>query len=196
LRKAHIYPTAAETAYGRSKGVDVDLEAVTKNTQFATTIHAPLELLGLRGQDDQGFEQRRLAELPDWERRKQWLTRLAAAGRAYAKQQLIEEVTYFQSRADVPIVHGFYNRLVEQFGRLGKNQFMLRLGWGGGWHTKTISAYLRRDAENLEAIIEKYRLDPMGKRKKGTPFPKSRHLLRQPNGEPGEPLGWVLVEIE
>ncbi len=180
LRRAHIYPTAAETAYGRSKGVDVDLEALAKSSEFEASIHLPLELLGVRDHEDQGFDQRRLAEIPDWEKRQQWLSRLAAAGRAYAKQQLIEEVSYFQNRTAVPVVHTFYNRLVDQFGKLAKNQFMLRLGWGGGWHTKTISAYLRRDPENLEAIIEKYRLDPMGKRRKGDPFPKSRHLLRQP----------------
>lgn len=196
LRQANIYPTAGETAYGRSKGVDVDLEVVAEGTEFQIPVHMPLELLGIRREPDQGFEQRRLAEITDWEKRKHWLTRLAVAGRAYARQQLIDEVTYFQERTDVPVVHGFYNGLVETFSSLKKNQFLLRLGWGGGWHTKTISAYLRRDPENLESIIERYRLDPTGKRSKGKPFPKSRHLLRQPDGDPGKPLGWVLVNVE
>lgn len=195
LRRAHIYPTAAENSYGRSKGVDVDLEAVAKGTEFDLSIHLPLELLGIRDNEDQGFDQRRLAEIPEWERRKNWLSRIAVAGRTYAKQQLIEEVNYFQAKTDVPLVHGFYNRLVDQFSKLAKNQFLLRLGWGGGWHSKTISAYLRRDAANLDQIIELFKLNPMGRQNKGSGFPKSRHLLRQPDGEPGEPLGWVLVTL-
>lgn len=195
LRRAHIYPTAGETAYGRSKGLDIDLEVVAKDTEFELPIHMPLELLGDGQGNDQGFEQRRQTELADWEKRKPWLAKLAFAGKSYARQQLIEEVNYFQNRTDAPIVHGFYNRLVEQFSQLPKNQFLLRLGWGGGWHTKTISAYLRSDPDNLEAIIEQYRLNPMSKRRKGDPFPKSRHLLRQPDGQPGAPLGWVLAEL-
>jgi CRISPR-associated protein Csm5 len=192
LRRAHIYPTAVATARGRSRGLDIDLEVVAKNTTFELPIHIPVELLA---PGDGQFEVRRAAELSDWERRVAWIEKLAAHGRAFARQQLIEEVTYFQTRTDVPAAHLFYNRLVEQFQQLGKGQFMARLGWGGGWHTKTLGAYLRQDTANFAAIVEKYKLNPTGKAPPGAPFPLSRHLLRQPDGEPGEPLGWALVAL-
>lgn len=192
LRRAHIYPTATRTERGRSKGLDVDLEAVAKDTVFTHTIHIPLELVE---KSAGGFEERRSQELKDWERRLPWLSKLAAYGRAYARQLLIEEVTYFEKRKDVPVVHRFYDNLATQFSELQKNQFMLPLGWGGGWHTKTLNQYLKQDAANFEQIAQKYRLDPTGDRKAGDRFPKSRHLLRQPDGQPGEPLGWVMVEL-
>lgn len=192
LRRAHIYPTATSTTRGRSKGLDLDLETVTKGTEFQLNLHLPLELL----EPGQGkFEERRKLELGDWERRKRWLERLNAHGREYARKLLIDEVTYFQQRDDVPIVHRFYDDLATRFSKLAKNQFMLALGWGTGWHTKTLNQYLKQDNKNFEAIARQYRLDPTGDRKPGDRFPKSRHLLRQPNGEPGEPLGWVLIEV-
>ncbi len=192
LRQAHIYPTAANTSRGRSKGLDIDLETVAAGTQFVASIHIPLELL-LPGNG--GFEERRHQELQDWARRQPWLERLAFHGRAYARELLIDEVNYFEKRSDVPAVHHFYSRLADQFSELAKNQFMVPLGWGGGWHTKTLNHYLTEDPKNFEQIASRYRLDPTGDRKVGDPFPKSRHLLRQPNGQPGEPLGWCLVEM-
>lgn len=192
LRRAHIYPTASQTQRGRSRGLDIDLEAIAKGTEFTVSLHIPLELLE---PSSGAFEERRSAELKDWERRRKWLERLAQHGRAYARQLLIDEVTYFQTRIDVPAVHRFYDHLATRFSELKKNQFLLPLGWGGGWHTKTLNQYLKQDTQNFERIAKQYRLDPTGDRKPGERFPKSRHLLRQPNGEPGEPLGWVLVEL-
>jgi CRISPR-associated protein Csm5 len=152
----------------------------------------PLELL----EKSQGaFEKRRNQELRDWERRRAWLDNLADHGRDYARRLLIEEVTYFQKRTDVPAVHRFYNFLVDRFSKLTENQFMLPLGWGTGWHTKTLNQYLKKDSQNFEKIAKKYRLDPTGSRQPEDRFPKSRHLLRQPNGEPSEPLGWIMVEL-
>jgi CRISPR-associated protein Csm5 len=192
LRRAHIYPTASQTQRGRSRGLDIDLEAVAKGTEFTLNLHMPLELL----KPSQGaFEARRAAELKDWERRRKWLERLGQHGRAYARQLLIDEVTYFQTRTDVPAVHRFYNIVAERFAGLSKTQFMLPIGWGGGWHTKTLNQYLKKDAANFEQIAKQFRLDPTGDRQPGDRFPKSRHLLRQPNGEPGEPLGWCLIEL-
>jgi len=191
LRRVHIYPTASQSSRGRSRGLDIDLETVAKGSEFELSIHIPLELI--QGKGD--FEKRRAAELSDWAAHIQWLERLARHGRLYARQLLIEEVTYFQDRTDVPLVHKFYNGLVDQFSKLAKNQFLLPIGWGGGWHTKTLNQYLREDNRNFEEIVKKYRLDPTGIRKTSQPFPKSRHLIRQPNGDAGAPLGWCLVEL-
>lgn len=170
LRRAHIYPTASQTGRGRSRGLDIDLEAVVKGTEFTLSIHMPLELLE---PSSGGFEMRRAEELKDWERRRKWLERLAQHGRAYARQLLIDEVTYFQTRMDVPAVHRFYDNLATRFSELQKNQFLLPLGWGGGWHTKTLNQYLKQDTQNFERIAKQYRLDPTGDRQPGDRFPKA-----------------------
>ena len=193
LRRAHIYPTASNTRCGRSRGLDIDLETVAKGTQFVLPMQIPDELLTDRGTP---FDQRRKQELNHWPRRAQWLEQLARHGREYARKLLIQEVTYFQNRRDVPAVHAFYNELATLFSKLEKNQFMLPLGWGGGWHTKTLNEYVREDQKQFEEIVSRYRLDPTGSREQGDTFPKSRHLLRLGDGERlGNPLGWCLIEV-
>ncbi|MEZ4864406.1 MAG: type III-A CRISPR-associated RAMP protein Csm5 [Caldilineaceae bacterium] len=194
LRRAHIYPTASNDRRGRSRGLDIDLETVAKGTQFTLPLHLPSELLEER---QTAFDERRRQELNHWPTRAKWLAQLAAHGREYARQLLIHEVTYFQKRRDVPAVHTFYEELATRFTQLQPNQFLLSLGWGGGWQTKTINEYIQQDKRQFEQIVSRYRLDPTGSRKAGDIFPKSRHLLRLGDGERlGDPLGWCLVEMK
>ncbi|MEZ4705638.1 MAG: type III-A CRISPR-associated RAMP protein Csm5 [Caldilineaceae bacterium] len=193
LRRAHIYPTASHTQRGRSRGLDIDLETVAKGTEFTLTMHTSDELWTDRGTP---FDERRRAELNHWPQRAKWLAQLAHHGREYARQLLIQEVTYFQSRRDVPAVHAFYDELATRFTQLKKNQFMVPIGWGGGWHTKTLNEYIRQNSGQFDEIVRTYRLNPTGTYTTGDPFPKSRHLLRLANERLGEPLGWVLISTE
>lgn len=190
LARAHIYPSASSTRYGRSQGLDVNLEVVMKGAEFALPVHLPLHLIRLT---DKPFNTRRREELSHWESKARWLDRLPALARERTRRLLIGEVEYFQTRTDVPAVHAFYNQLANEFSALQPNQFMLPLGWGGGWHVKTLNEQLKRDKDKFERLVTQYRLNPTGERKPGDRFPKSRHLLRRTDGAPGEPLGWCLI---
>lgn len=195
LRRAHIYPTAGNTSRGRSRGLDIDLETVAKGTVFTLTMHTPEELLT---DQNSPFDQRRQRELGHWPELANQLQRrrLAHTGRQYARDLLIQEVTYFQNRRDVPAVHAFYDELATRFSKLNRDQFMMPLGWGGGWHTKTLNEHLRKDAQQFGKIVREYRLNPTGYSKEDEAFPKSRHLLRLMNSDRiGEPLGWCLVDV-
>lgn len=191
LRRAHIYPTASQTYRGRSRGLDVDVEVLIKGTVLELPIHVPTELLEDRGTP---FDRRRRQELAQWETRAAWLERLALFGRRNARALLEEEVGFFQERRDVPELHRFYRQMVDVFAGLGKNEFLLVLGWGGGWHTKTLSRFLKRDPATFDRLVARYRLQATGTHKPGDPFPKSRHLLRVQD-KPGPPLGWVRVTL-
>lgn len=193
LRRVHIYPTASQSERGNSRGLDLDMEMLVQGTKFTIPIHMPLELITQR---DNAFDARRRAELESWRSHRQLLQRLAAYGRIHAGQLLIEETTYFQQRQDVPVVRLFYNQLADRFTQLEKNQFLVTLGWGTGWHTKTLGDYLKRDPAQFDQLVERYKLDPTGHHNPGDRFPKSRHLLRSDSGEPGNPLGWALVTLE
>ena len=103
-------------------------------------------------------------------------------------------ITSSRQRTDVPDVHRFYVETINLFSKLAKNEFLLVLGWGGGWHTKTLNRYLKRDPATFERLVSRYRLNPTGTHKPGAPFPKSRHLLRLLD-KPGPPLGWVKVTL-
>jgi CRISPR-associated protein Csm5 len=191
LRRAHIYPTASQSYRGRSRGLDVDVETLGKGTVLELPIHVPDELLGDRGTP---FDKRRRQELGAWEPRAGWLEKLALAGRKNARALLEEEYGFFEKRTDVPEVHRFYVRTIDLFSKLQANEFLLVLGWGGGWHTKTLNRYLKRDPGTFERLVSRYRLQATGTHKPGDRFPKSRHLLRVQD-QPGPPLGWVKVTL-
>jgi CRISPR-associated protein Csm5 len=192
LRRANIYPTATSSFRGRSKGLDVDVETLSKGTVLELPIHVPTELLTDRHLP---LDTRRRAELAEWERRAPWLENLARAGKKNAAALLEDEYHYFETRTDVPDVHRFYIETINLFSKLAKNEFLLVLGWGGGWHTKTLNRYLKRDPATFERLVSRYRLNPTGTHKPGAPFPKSRHLLRLLD-KPGPPLGWVKVTLD
>jgi CRISPR-associated protein Csm5 len=191
LQRANIYPTASNTYRGRSKGLDVDIETLAKGTIFECPIHVPVELLADRGTP---FDVRRRQELSEWERRAAWLENLARAGKRNAAALLEDEFHFFEGRTDVPAVHRFYRDTINAFPQLGKNEFFVVLGWGGGWHAKTLNRYLKRDPATFDRLVSRYRLNPTGTHKPGQPFPKSRHLLRVAE-QPGPPLGWVKVTL-
>jgi CRISPR-associated protein Csm5 len=191
LRRAHIYPTAATTYHGRSQGLDVDIEALGTGTVLDLPIHVPTELLENRGTP---FDRRRQQELGRWEGQAAWLEKLALYGRRNARTLLEDEVRFFEKHPDVPEVHRFYRKVVDIFTKLERNQFLLVLGWGGGWHTKTLNRYLRRDGRFFGELVSRYRLNRTGTVKADAPFPKSRHLLRLLD-KPGPPLGWVKVTL-
>jgi CRISPR type III-A-associated RAMP protein Csm5 len=191
LRRANIYPTATSSYRGRSKGLDVDVETLAKGTVLELPIHVPTELLTERHLP---LDVRRRAELPHWERRAFWLENLTRAGRRHARALLEDEYHFFEKRTDVPDVHRFYIDTINLFSKLAENEFLLVLGWGGGWHTKTLNRYLKRDGATFDRLVTRYRLNPTGTHKPGDPFPKSRHLLRLLD-KPGPPLGWVKVTL-
>lgn len=191
LRRAHIYPTASSTYRGRSRGLDVDVETLVKGTKFELPIHVPTELLADR---QTPFDERRQAELGRWEQQVAWLEKLASAGRENARVVLEQEIAFYNNRTDVPAVHHFYQDVVNTFSNLGRTEFLAVIGWGGGWHTKTLNALLKRNPARFEQLVSRYNLNPTGTRKSGDPFPKSRHLLRL-NDKPGPPLGWIKVSL-
>lgn len=194
LRRAHIYPTAANNYRGRSRGLDVDIEALMRGTVFELPIHIPTELLADRGTP---FDTRRKAELGEWERRGAWLERLARAGKKQSVTLLTEEANFFRDRPkeEAHEAQQFIGKLIAQFPTLGPNEFYLVLGWGGGWHTKTLNQALKRDPKLLADLVGRYRLNRTGTLRAGAIFPKSRHLLRNRMGQAGPPLGWVKVTL-
>jgi CRISPR-associated protein Csm5 len=191
LRRANIYPTASQSYRGRSRGLDVDIETLAKGTVLELPIHVPTELLADRNTP---FDVRRRQELGQWEPRAAWLENLARSGKRHASALLEDEYHFFEKRTDVPDVHRFYIDTINLFSKLAKNEFLLVLGWGGGWHTKTLNRYLKRDRAGFDRLVSRYRLNPTGTTKPGDPFPKSRHLLRLLD-KPGPPLGWVKVTL-
>jgi CRISPR type III-A-associated RAMP protein Csm5 len=66
--------------------------------------------------------------------------------------------------------------------------FLLNIGWGGGWETKTVLNPLTEDLDQeYNQIRQTYRLG-----RRNAPFPKTRRVAFQQN-QPYAPLGWIML---
>ncbi|MBC8446331.1 MAG: type III-A CRISPR-associated RAMP protein Csm5 [Chloroflexi bacterium] len=185
LERANIYPTAGQrTEYGRQSGLDIDVETLRQGT----ALQAPIKIEGYLFGDQAERELK-------FGKRKGWLLNLPQWGRTIAGQRIASEIEFFQQRADGRVVLGFYSRLVQTWEGLGENEFLLQVGWGTGWLSKTFGKLLQEDAREFERLLKDYRMTVERGRQPGDPFPRSRHLARV--GEhPAVPLGWIKVKLE
>ena len=186
LERVNVYPTAnQQTRYGRQRGLDVDVEALRRGTVFEVPVKLEGYLFG-------GTAEQRLR----FGKRKDWLLELPKWGRTVAGRRIAGEIEFFQRRDDGRVALGFYSRLAQTWEALKDGSFLVQVGWGAGWQSKTLGHLLQRDAGAFERMVREYRLSPQDRRRKaGQPFPKSRKLARR-GDLPAQPLGWMRVDLE
>jgi CRISPR-associated protein Csm5 len=182
LRTVRVYPTETRD----SSGLNVDVEAVEPGTVFQTAITV----------DEYGFQGEAARQL-GWRSKRAWLGQLVTLGKEYARERLLTEVAFFQEHGGPQDALGFYAALVKQLveGELADDEFLLQVGWGTGWESKTLgSGLLRQDDLAFERLLDQYRMTKERNRRVGDSFPKSRTLVLR-GGDPAYPLGWVRVRL-
>jgi len=174
LRTVQVYPA----------GLPIDAEVVEPGTVFHLTITV----------DEYGFQQQVARQL-GWQGKRHWLEQLVKLGRSHAMERLGQEIAYHQKNGP-PAALAFGQRLQELSQTLAPDEFLLQIGWGAGWESKTLgSDLIRQDDRAFERLLSQYRMTKERNRQPGDPFPKSRHLVLR-DGWPTEPLGWVRVRLE
>ena len=177
-----VYPTAAARGGG---GLDIDAETVKAGAVF----HSALTV------EEYGFEPEVAARL-GWQGKRAWLEQLPGLARQHAEQRVSAELRYFKQPGRPAGALRFYEKLLQLCKTLTENEFVLQLGWGTGWESKTLgSGLLRKDEQVFEKLLQEYRMTKERRREPGDPFPKSRHLVLDPQGQPAAPLGWVKVKL-
>lgn len=134
-----------------------------------------------------------LAKNLGFQSKRDWLTEL----RNYAVHQATEQLniakeylSYFPDSNGLKKCDDLLNL------QLASNQFLVQIGWGGGWNSKTLAFAL--DSSAKELVMEKYELGKEGfVYSPKIPFPKSRRLIALTREDINSPslLGWVLVEM-
>lgn len=168
-------------------GTPIDIEAVRPGLVFDLTIAV----------EEYGFQVQPAQQL-GWQGKRAWLGQLVALGRQYSGERLAAEVGFFQKHGGPEPVLAFYSALVRQFveGGLAENEFLIQVGWGTGWESKTLgSGLIRQEDVAFEQLLDHYGMTKERNRKVGDPFPKSRTLALR-NGAPALPLGWLRVRLE
>ena len=167
------------------------MEALRKGTRLTATIKIDGTLFG----DDTPFGRFVEKELR-FGKRRNWLRSLPKWARTVAGRRIADEIDFFEKRREGGTAASFYKRLGGIWESLGKNEFLVQVGWGTGWQSKTFGSLLQGDDEDFERLVRQYRLSPQDrKRRAGQPFPKSRKLVRR-GDRPAEPLGWIKVTLD
>lgn len=183
LHTVRVFPTATR----ESSGLNIDVETVTKGTTFQAALTV----------DEYGFQQE-IARKLGWGGQRRWIEQLPRLAGEYARQRLLIEAEYFGPESRAPGARRFYDYLInEVWSKLTGNEMILQMGWGTGWESKTLgSDLLRTDDAAFERLLSQYHMTKETNRQLGDPFPKSRHLVLDRNGQSGEPLGWMRLRLE
>jgi len=129
--------------------------------------------------------------------REKWLRGLAQAGRDHANQRIADEIAYYQVLGGAPEMLRFYQELAAELSSLTPDEFLLQLGWGAGWDSKTLGSRLRANPAEFARIVQQYGLAEGPRRQQkarwapGDPFPGTRKEAVMS----GQPLGWVRVRL-
>ena len=166
----------------------LNVEAIPKDSQTTATIHLDEYLLGPLPQRERGLNYAAKADA---------LRGFAAACRERGAALIDAELAYYRERNDRPLLQRFYQDLQGQAHALPETSFMLQLGWGAGWHSKTFDDRLSENAPLFAEIVDAYRLQPQRKQPftEGDLFPATRKLVLE-GMQSAAPLGWVRVDVK
>jgi CRISPR-associated protein Csm5 len=108
---------------------------------------------------------------------------------------LMEHEAAFYEDHGLPAIARFYQTLLDRLQQVERvGGFVLNIGWGGGWETKTVTNPLTEGLdEEYERIRQTYNLGRRG----ADVFPKTRRVAYQ-GDQPFAPLGWIALipEVE
>ncbi|NNJ13350.1 type III-A CRISPR-associated RAMP protein Csm5 [Chloroflexales bacterium ZM16-3] len=181
LLNVQIYP----------KGSPVAVEAIPANTQLRATLQIERYMF-------ESAIARQVLTFDPWQQRLAPET-LAASCRQRAAALIAGDREFYTSQAAE--VARFYKELDDQLAGLGPRSFLLPVGWGAGWRSKTLNDRLRADDQREQEFVEVVKRYNLRKNRAksdrfspGDLFPATRKLIYQGN-RPHRPLGWLMVEI-
>lgn len=119
---------------------------------------------------------------------------LARTCNEYARAVIAVEQAFYEKYGP-KVVWDFYAELQTTLRRLPEGAFLLNIGWGGGWETKTVGDLVRAvlGDERFKQLRQRYRLGEDPKTHQihwNMPFPHTRRIAYE-KGAPVGPLGWI-----
>lgn len=174
-----------QVAVGENMDSPIELEAIPAGLTFTSTLTLDGFLLKRGVPQQMGWDKDQLS----------WLEDIPTVVARFSNPRLADEYEYWRNSAS-PIRSSFVKlvRTVEELDR--EHEFLLQLGWGGGWTSKTFNRHLTSNKDAFLEVVKKYRLDRKNKFQRGDRFPKSRRIAVTSSGRAGAPLGWVRVRME
>jgi CRISPR-associated protein Csm5 len=200
LRTLHVGDSAAEavapellTVQVYPKGSPITVEALPAGVTLRATLQ--LERYAF-----ENAEARAVLNFDKWAQRLEPLA-LAKACRERGAALLADEQKFFADEQPEPELQRFYAELYERQRALDERSFLLPVGWGASWRSKTLDARLRstpQREENFVRAVQTFNMKNNREKSKrfkaGDLFPATRKLSYQ-DQRPWRPLGWLHVTI-
>ena len=161
-------------------GIPLDVETIQAGVTFSATL-AIDEYLFSNSAARLGFEPKRGL-----------IEGFAASCREHTQARIAGEQAFFAERLEAAALRRRYDELARRLTNCGETSFLLQLGWGAGWSSKTVVRTLRASRGAIGDAVLRYRLDRG--RGRGGEFPATRHVVVEQR-QPVEPLGWVQVDL-
>ncbi|MCS7289331.1 MAG: type III-A CRISPR-associated RAMP protein Csm5 [Roseiflexus sp.] len=169
----------------------IALEAIPANVEFRATLQIeryPFESRVARS----------ILDFGEWQRRLQ-PEELAAACQRRAARLIDGELDYFNRQTDAAELTRFYTDLRARLERMDAHSFLLPIGWGAGWRSKTLDDRLRQGADRENTFVQVVQHHKLKKHKSagfrpGDVFPETRKVIVR-GALPWQPLGWVEARI-
>jgi CRISPR-associated protein Csm5 len=187
LLAVQVFPPSSK---GRG-AITVDIEALPAGVELRAALQVERYLFD-------AAEAQRVLNFKQWPERLQ-PEALAATCRERAAALIAGERAFFSARA--PELARVYADLEQRLAGLDARSFLLAVGWGAGWRSKTLDDRLgatpERAAEFARAVKEYNLKNNRTKSERFSPgdlFPATRKLVYS-GGRPRQPLGWLQVTI-
>jgi len=185
--KENLQLLNVQVAIGTRAGSPIELEAIRRGVTFEAT----LTLDGYLRQNDVttqlGWQKDQLL----------WLKNLPVVVKGFTGRRLADEIERWR---EAKALRSFYVTLAKMYEEDldPRSEFLLQLGWGGGWDSKTFGDILTRDGHVFEQVVQQYgkTMVRQGKYKAGDTYPKSRRVVVNAGDQPMFPLGWIKVRME
>jgi CRISPR-associated protein Csm5 len=188
LLAVQVFPPSSK---GRG-AITVDIEALPAGVDLRAALHLERYMFDAE-------EARCVLKFKQWPQRLQ-PEALAKACRERAAALIAGERKFFSSTR-APEIDRVYADLEQRLASLDARSFLLAVGWGAGWRSKTLddrlSATPERAAEFAHAVKQynlKNNRTKSGRFSPGDLFPATRKLVYS-GGRPRQPLGWLQVTI-
>jgi CRISPR-associated protein Csm5 len=188
LLTVQVFPASSK---GRG-AITVDIEALPAGVDLRAALHLERYMFDAE-------EARCVLKFKQWPQRLQ-PEALAKACRERAAALIAGERKFFSSTR-APEIDRVYADLEQRLASLDARSFLLAVGWGAGWRSKTLddrlSATPERAAEFAHAVKQynlKNNRTKSGRFSPGDLFPATRKLVYS-GGRPRQPLGWLQVTI-
>lgn len=171
---------------GQKTGSPIEVEAIARDVTFTATLTL-----------DGFLRQESIATALGWrEDQLKWVRSIARVANHFSHSRLVEEETRWTRYGGS--MKSFFETIVRHLNGCAKNEFILQLGWGAGWDSKTFGSILTQNKNTFADIVRKYdrHMNPQKAFHPGDRFPKSRRVVLNRQGEPVALLGWIRVKME